>query len=60
MYDVPGSHITKVIIDSKVIANEKPAIYLSKDQEHLGQEIIEEDDGVENKHEGNQQQITHA
>ncbi|KAJ8654038.1 ATP-dependent Clp protease, ATP-binding subunit ClpX [Lichtheimia ornata] len=61
MYDVPGSHITKVIIDSKVIANEKPAIYLSKDQEHLGQEIIAEDDGgVENKHEGNQQQITHA
>lgn len=45
MYDTPASCVEQVIINSKVVSGEKKAIYLGKDQKHLSDKIIAEDDG---------------
>lgn len=45
MYETPSSCVKQVIINSKVVGNEKKAIYLGKDQRHLGDKIIALDDG---------------
>jgi ATP-dependent Clp protease ATP-binding subunit ClpX len=45
MYDTPASCVKQVVINSKVVSNERKAIYLGKDQKHLGEKIIAEDDG---------------
>lgn len=47
MYDTPASCIKYVVINSKVVSGEKKALYLTKDQRHLVDKIIAEDDGEE-------------
>ncbi|KAG2231315.1 hypothetical protein INT48_001251, partial [Thamnidium elegans] len=44
MYETPSSCVKQVIINSKVVCSEKKAIYLGKDQRHLGDKIIALDD----------------
>lgn len=44
MYDTPSSCVKQVIINSKVVTNEKKPIYLGKDQRHVGDKIIVLDD----------------
>lgn len=44
MYDTPSSCVKQVIINSKVVTNEKEPIYLGKDQRHVGDKIIVLDD----------------
>lgn len=44
MYDTPSSCVKQVIINSKVVTNEKEPIYLCKDQRHVGDKIIVLDD----------------
>lgn len=56
MYDTPASCVEQVIISSKVVSGDKKAIYLGKDQKHLSDKIIAEDDGQDtNANEGLQQ-----
>lgn len=45
MYETPGSYIRHVVIDSKVVAEEKAPIYLGADQAEFAKELIAEDDG---------------
>lgn len=45
MFDTPSSCVKQVIINSKVVSNEKKPIYLGKEQRHLGDKIIAADDG---------------
>ncbi|GAN07979.1 clpX ATPase regulatory subunit [Mucor ambiguus] len=53
MYDTPASCVEQVIINSKVVSGDKKAIYLGKDQKHLSDKIIAEDDGQDtNANEG--------
>ena len=47
MYDTPGSIIRNVVIDSKVVSKEKPAIYLEGDKKDIALQLISEDDGTE-------------
>lgn len=59
MYDAPGSYIKQVVIDSKVVAKEKPPVYIGTEQKRLADQIIAEDDGTsDDKSEGYQQQMT--
>ncbi|KAI8365190.1 P-loop containing nucleoside triphosphate hydrolase protein [Radiomyces spectabilis] len=46
MYDAPGTPITQVVIDSKVVSKKKAPIYLRQDQQGLAEKIIAEDDGT--------------
>ncbi|EPB83127.1 hypothetical protein HMPREF1544_10112 [Mucor circinelloides 1006PhL] len=56
MYDTPASCVDQVIINSKVVSGDKKAIYLGKDQKHLSDKIIAEDDDEDtNANEGLQQ-----
>lgn len=56
MYDTPASCVEQVIINSKVVSGDKKAIYLGKDQKHLSDKIIAEDDNEDtNANEGLQQ-----
>jgi ATP-dependent Clp protease ATP-binding subunit ClpX len=45
MYVTPSSCVKNVVIDSKVVTQDKKPIYLGKDQTHLADKIIAEDDG---------------
>jgi ATP-dependent Clp protease ATP-binding subunit ClpX len=47
MYDAPGSCIQQVIIDSKVVNNEKAPVYITSEKSQLADKIIAEDDGIE-------------
>lgn len=58
MYDTPASCVEQVIINSKVVSGEKKAIYLGKDQKHLSDKIIAEDDGQDTNPNENLQQAT--
>ncbi|KAI8141845.1 P-loop containing nucleoside triphosphate hydrolase protein [Fennellomyces sp. T-0311] len=61
MYDTPGSFIRHVVIDSKVVRKEKPAIYLDGDKEHVALQLIaEDDDAPMDKTETVRQQMTQA
>jgi ATP-dependent Clp protease ATP-binding subunit ClpX len=44
MYETPSSCVKQVIINSKVVTNEKKAIYLGEDQRHIADKIIALDD----------------
>ncbi|KAI7854845.1 P-loop containing nucleoside triphosphate hydrolase protein [Circinella umbellata] len=47
MYDTPGSVIRNVVIDSKVVSKEKPAIYFDGDKKDIALQLIAEDDGTQ-------------
>ncbi|KAI8886715.1 ClpX, ATPase regulatory subunit [Backusella circina FSU 941] len=55
MYDTPSSCVKNVVIDSKVVDQSKKPIYLGKDQAHLADKIIADDDGGETPTESIQQ-----
>ncbi|KAG0179774.1 hypothetical protein DFQ29_001684 [Apophysomyces sp. BC1021] len=46
MYETPGSNIRQIVIDSKVVANEKPPIYLGHNSKELIDKILAADDDV--------------
>jgi ATP-dependent Clp protease ATP-binding subunit ClpX len=46
MYDTPASNIRQVIIDSKVVGNEKAPVYFTNEKSHVAEKIISEDDGL--------------
>jgi ATP-dependent Clp protease ATP-binding subunit ClpX len=46
MYDTPASNIRQVIIDSKVVRNEKAPVYFTNEKSHVAEKIISEDDGL--------------
>ncbi|KAI8636562.1 P-loop containing nucleoside triphosphate hydrolase protein [Parasitella parasitica] len=58
MYDTPASCVEQVVINSKVVSGEKKAIYLGKDQKHLSDKIIAEDDGEDSNATEGLQQVT--
>jgi ATP-dependent Clp protease ATP-binding subunit ClpX len=47
MYDAPASCIKQVIIDSKVVNNEKMPVYITSEKSQMAEKIIAEDDGLE-------------
>ncbi|OAD05252.1 hypothetical protein MUCCIDRAFT_141454, partial [Mucor lusitanicus CBS 277.49] len=47
MYDAPASCIKQVIIDSKVVNNEKTPVYITSEKSQLAEKIIAEDDGLD-------------
>lgn len=58
MYDTPSSSVKQVVINSKVVTNEKKAIYLDKDQIQLGDKMIAEDDAKDINSNQSLQQVT--
>jgi ATP-dependent Clp protease ATP-binding subunit ClpX len=58
MYDAPGSCIQQVIIDSKVVNNEKTPVYITSEKSQLADKIIAEDDGIELSSDSNREDNT--
>ncbi|KAI9032747.1 P-loop containing nucleoside triphosphate hydrolase protein [Phycomyces nitens] len=58
MYDAPGSYIRQVVVDSKVVDKQKPAVYISHHQKQLADTIVSQDDGSEADSDTREQEMT--
>lgn len=58
MYDTPCSSIREVVIDSKVVQNNKSAIYFTSENRPLAEKIIAEDDDLVLNDEDTPQEMT--
>ncbi|OBZ81635.1 ATP-dependent Clp protease ATP-binding subunit ClpX [Choanephora cucurbitarum] len=57
MYDTPSSWVKQVVINSKVVLNQRKAIYLGYEQGHIADKLIAQDDDDEEDIQGLQQQV---
>ncbi|KAI8365603.1 ATP-dependent Clp protease, ATP-binding subunit ClpX [Choanephora cucurbitarum] len=57
MYDTPSSWIKQVVINSKVVLNQRKAIYLGYEQGHIADKLIAQDDDDDEDIQGLQQQV---